>query len=110
MYIGMKNTEEAKSFIKELIKEGLAYPCFCTSEELEEVRKIQESQKIRTGYHGEWAKHRNITYAEAKALIDEGKPFVIRLKSPGNEENKVVFDGEREELIAKYKACKECNP
>ena len=56
------------------------------------MREIQESQKIRTGYHGEWAKHRNITFEEAKALIDEGKPFVIRLKSPGSEENKVIFE------------------
>lgn len=91
-YQQSQRAEIYQTYVKKLIKEGLAYPCFCTTEELEEVRKIQESQKIRTGYHGEWAKHRNITYAEAKALIDEGKPFVIRLKSPGNEENKIVFD------------------
>ena len=81
-----------KTYVKELIRQGLAYPCFCTAEELAEVREIQEAQKIRTGYHGEWAKHRNITLEETKALIDEGKPFVIRLKSPGNEENKIVFE------------------
>lgn len=81
-----------KTYVKELIRQGLAYPCFCTAEELAEVREIQESQKIRTGYHGEWAKHRNITLEETKALINEGKPFVIRLKSPGNEENKIVFE------------------
>lgn len=81
-----------QTYVKKLIKEGLAYPCFCTAEELEEVRNIQESQKVRTGYHGKWAKHRDITYAEAKELIEQGKPFVIRLKSPGNEENKVIFD------------------
>jgi len=81
-----------QTYVKKLIKEGLAYPCFCTAEELEEVRNIQESQKVRTGYHGQWAKHRNITYAEAKELVEQGKPFVIRLKSPGNEENKVIFD------------------
>ncbi len=81
-----------QTYVKDLIKKGYAYPCFCTAEELEAVREKQEAQKIRTGYHGEWAKHRNITFEEAKALIDEGKPFVIRLKSPGNEENKVVFE------------------
>ena len=81
-----------QTYVKKLIKEGLAYPCFCTAEELEEVRNIQESQKVRTGYHGKWAKHRDITYDEAKELIEQGKPFVIRLKSPGNEENKVIFD------------------
>lgn len=81
-----------KTFVKELIKQGLAYPCFCTAEELAEVREKQEAQKIRTGYHGEWAKHRNITLDEAKELIAQGKPYVIRLKSPGNEENKIVFE------------------
>lgn len=81
-----------QTYVKDLIKKGYAYPCFCTAEELEAVRETQEAQKIRTGYHGEWAKHRNITFEEAKALIDEGKPFVIRLKSPGNEENKIVFE------------------
>lgn len=81
-----------KTYVKDLIKQGLAYPCFCTSEELDETRKIQEERKIRTGYHGEWAKHRNITYTEAKELIDQDKPFVIRLKSMGDESRKVVFD------------------
>ena len=91
-YKQSERAEIYQTYVKKLIKEGLAYPCFCTAEELEEVRNIQESGKIRTGYHGEWAKHRNITYAEAKELIDQGKPFVIRLKSPGNEQNKIIFE------------------
>lgn len=81
-----------RTFAKSLIKQGLAYPCFCTEEDLAEIREKQEAQKIRTGYHGEWAKHRDITVDEAKALINEGKPFVVRLRSPGNEINKVVFE------------------
>ena len=91
-YKQSERAEIYQTYVKKLIKEGLAYPCFCTAEELEEVRNIQENRKIRTGYHGEWAKHRNITYAEAKKLIDQGKPFVIRLKSPGNEQNKIIFE------------------
>ena len=91
-YQQSQRAEIYQAYVKDLIKKGYAYPCFCTAEELEQVREIQESQKIRTGYHGEWAKHRNITFEEAKALIDEGKPFVIRLKSPGSEENKVIFE------------------
>lgn len=81
-----------QTYVKELIKQGLAYPCFCTAEELEAVRSVQEKNKIRTGYHGEFAKHRNITYNEAKELIDKGMPYVIRLKSPGNEQNKITFE------------------
>ena len=81
-----------QTYVKELIRQGAAYPCFCTAEELDEVRKKQEEQKIRTGYHGEWARHRNISYAEAKAAVDAGKPFVIRLRSMGSEENRITFE------------------
>ena len=81
-----------QTYVKDLIRQGLAYPCFCTAEDLEAVRKTQEENKIRTGYHGEYAKHRDITYEEAKALIDEGKPFVVRLRSPGSEENRITFE------------------
>ena len=91
-YKQSERAEIYQTYAKSLIRQGLAYPCFCTAEELDEVRKIQEEQKERTGYHGKWAKHRDITYDEAKALIDEGKPYVVRLKSPGNEENRIVVD------------------
>ena len=91
-YKQSERAEIYQTYVKELIRQGLAYPCFCTAEELEAVRNIQESEKLRTGYYGKYAKHRDITVSEAKALIDEGKPFVIRLKSPGSEENKIIFE------------------
>ena len=94
-YAPYKQSERAEiyqCFAKKLIEEGLAYPCFCTAEELAAVREEQEKNKIRTGYHGEYAVHRDITVEEAEALIKEGKPYVIRLKSPGNEENRVFVD------------------
>ena len=91
-YKQSERAEIYQTYVKELIKQGLAYPCFCTAEELEETRKIQEEKKLRTGYYGDWAKHRNISYEEVKSLIDAGKPFVIRLKSPGSEENRIVFE------------------
>ncbi len=94
-YAPYKQSERAEiyqCFAKKLVSEGLAYPCFCTAEELSAVREKQEANKIRTGYHGEYAVHRNITVEEAEALIKEGKPYVIRLKSTGNEENRVFVD------------------
>lgn len=91
-YQQSRRAEIYQTYAKELIRQGLAYPCFCTAEELEATRAVQESQKVKTGYYGGFAKHRNITFEEAKALIDDGKPFVVRLKSPGSEENKVVFE------------------
>lgn len=79
-------------YAKHLIANGLAYPCFCTEAELDEVRNEQEGLKLRTGYYGKWAKHRDISYEEAKALIQAGRPYVVRLKSPGNEQNRIYFD------------------
>lgn len=91
-YQQSRRAEIYQTYVKKLICEGLAYPCFCTAEELAEVREAQEAAKVRTGYHGEYAKHRNISYDEAKALIDEGKPFVIRLRSPGDESHRITFE------------------
>ncbi len=91
-YKQSERAEIYQTYVKELIRQGLAYPCFCTAEELEAVRTEQENNKLRTGYYGEFAKHRDITYEEAKALIDAGKPFVVRLKSPGSEDKKIVFE------------------
>lgn len=81
-----------RCFAKELIKKGLAYPCFCTESELTAVREEQEAKKIRTGYHGEWARCRDISYGEAERRIEAGEKFVVRLKSPGSEDNRVAFD------------------
>ena len=91
-YKQSRRAEIYQCFAKKLVSEGLAYPCFCTAEELAAVREEQEKNKIRTGYHGEYAVHRNITVEQAEALIKEGKPYVIRLKSPGNEENRIFVD------------------
>ncbi len=91
-YQQSRRAEIYQCFAKSLIKQGLAYPCFCTAEDLDKVRTYQEENKIRTGYHGEFAKHRDITVDEAKKLLDEGKEFVVRLKSPGNEENRITFE------------------
>ena len=90
-YQQSQRAEIYRTYVKKLIEDGFAYPCFCTAEELDETRKIQEADKIRTGYHGEFAKCRNLTVDECEKLIKDGKTFVIRLKSPGSEENKVIF-------------------
>ena len=81
-----------KTYVKELIKKGLAYPCFCTEEDLAKTREEQNELKVRTGYHGKWARHRDITFEEAEALICEGKPFVVRLRSSGDENKRITFD------------------
>ena len=75
--------------IKHLLEEGKAYPCFCTSEELEALRAEQEKQKLNPGYYGVFAKCRNLTNEERYERIKNGDKFVIRFRSSGNHENKI---------------------
>ena len=83
-YIQSERKKIYLSYVKFLIEKGMAYPCFCTKEELDDVRSKQEKLKERTGYIGKWAKCRNLSFDEIKKKIDSGLSFVIRLKSPGN--------------------------
>lgn len=78
-------------YAKSLVERGLAYPCFCTEEELEEVRKQQEEAKELTGYYGKYATCRNLSDEEIEANIKAGKPYVLRLRSQGSPDKEIVF-------------------
>ena len=80
-----------KTFAKDLVLKGLAYPCFCTAEKLTEVREKQMAEKITPGYYGEYASCRNISPEEAIKKIENGEECIVRLKSPGSLENRVEF-------------------
>ncbi|WP_029453323.1 glutamate--tRNA ligase [Clostridium algidicarnis] len=80
-----------QTFAKDLVKKGLAYPCFCTQEELNEVRENQISIKVTPGYYGEYAKCRNLSLDDIESHIEKGDNFILRLKSPGDIENRVEF-------------------
>lgn len=80
-------------FIKDLLKRGLAYPCFCTEEELENIVNQQKAQNCpKLGYYGGWAKYRNFPVEEAIKKIDAGEEYVIRIKSNGDSNKKVVVN------------------
>ena len=93
-YYQRQRAEIYHAYAKELIKKGLAYPCFCTEEEMEEVRTKQTENKLLPGYYGEFAKCRNLSEEEIYANLKAGKPYVIRLKSQGNVEVKHTFRDE----------------
>ena len=88
-YKQSKRKEIYQAYAKYLIEQGKAYPCFCTTEEGEEIRKKQEEAKIRPGYYGVWAKCRNNTVEEMAEKIKQGKNYIIRFKSPGREDKKI---------------------
>ncbi len=77
-----------RTFAKQLLAEGKAYPCFLTEEEITEIREKQETEKLAPGIYAGWSKYRdwdkddNLA-AEVETKIKAGESFVIRLKSQG---------------------------
>ncbi len=83
-YYQRRRADIYKAYAKRLIAEGKAYPCFCSEERLEEMRKEQESKKQNFGYWGQYASCRNLSYEEIETKIKNGEKFVLRFKSDGN--------------------------
>lgn len=82
-----------KVFIKDLMERGMAYPCFCTEEELENIIKQQKAQNCsRLGYYGNWAKYRNLPIEESIKKIKNGEEYVIRFRSNGNFNKNIVVN------------------
>ena len=70
-----------QAYAKYLIQKGNAYPCFCNSQELEQMRQKQEQAKERTGYYGVWSKCRHVPVTQQIEKIKNGEEYIIRFKS-----------------------------
>lgn len=82
-----------QAYAKKLIEEGKAYPCFCTKEELEQIREQQvQSGSSIIGYAGKYAKYRDYPVEKAIEKIRNGESFVIRMKSPVTGSQRVVVE------------------
>ena len=91
-YYQRQRVEFYHVFAKELIKQGLAYPCFCTEEDNNALRQAQQEENATPGYYGKWAKCRDLSLEEIKANLEAGKPWVLRLKSPGVEDKEITIE------------------
>ena len=91
-YIQSERKEIYETFAKYLIENDLAYPCFCTEEDLDAMRHNQEENKERIGYYGKYAKCRNLSNDERAELIKNKTPYIIRLKSHGDFNKKVELN------------------
>ncbi len=90
-YIQSKRKDIYGAYVKDLIEKDLAYPSFITEEELERLRHEQEVSKSRIGYYGRYAVDRNLQMEEVIERVKRNEKYVIRLKSPGNFDHKIVF-------------------
>ena len=70
----------------------MAYPCFCTEEELAAMREQQEANKETTGYYGKYAMWRDRSIEDVQAQLTAGNPWVLRFRSTGSIENQFKFD------------------
>ncbi|MGN1398974.1 MAG: glutamate--tRNA ligase [Erysipelotrichaceae bacterium] len=93
-YYQRQRAEIYQTFAKKLVSEGKAYPCFCSEEELSELREQQSSQNLATGYYGKWAKCRNLSLEEIKAHLDNHDSYVIRMRATGDSSKSHTFHDE----------------
>ncbi|NUQ57613.1 MAG: glutamate--tRNA ligase [Candidatus Paceibacter sp.] len=91
-YKQSERREIYKAYVKLLLEKELAYPCFCSPEELEDMRKQQEKLKVPFGYYGKWAKWRNQPKEDVQKMLNTGRPFAVRFRSNGNSNKKIIFD------------------
>lgn len=90
-YKQSERAEIYKTVIKQMVKDGNAYPCFCTSHDLSALRATQEANKVVPGYYGPYATCSFLSAEDAIARINRGDSYVMRFRSRGNHENKIKF-------------------
>ena len=86
-------------FAKQLVREGKAYPCFTTEEELEELHQVNKKEEIKSidwqaeaaARRAEMLSRRDFTMEEVEAHLAAGDPFVLRILADGDPEKKTKF-------------------
>ena len=86
-YIQSERLPLYKKYAQELLEKGHAYPCFCTTERLDQMRKAQEARKVPPMYDRTCLK---LSKEEVDRRVAAGEPHVIRLKIP--HERTISFD------------------
>ena len=90
-YTQSHRREIYRAFAKKLMEEGKAYPCFCTPEDLDEIRAKQENEDIK-GYYGSYAKCRDLSDDEIIEKVNAGIPYTVRLRSTGDISRIIKFE------------------
>lgn len=87
-----------QTYAKQLIREGKAYPCFTTEEELDEIQHTDKKAEMQnTDWHAAQERRetmllrRQFTLEEVQAHLAAGDPFVIRILADGHPETRIPF-------------------
>ncbi len=79
-YRQTERRETYQTYAKVLVEKGHAYPCFCSPQRLDQMRKEQEAQKVdRVRYDGLC---RRLDPDDAARRVAAGESYVIRFKMP----------------------------
>lgn len=78
-YYQSQRLELYERHVQQLLNEGKAYRCFCTSERLDQMRKFQEKSKLPPKYDRTCL---HLVDAEVKRRMDAGELFTVRMKVP----------------------------
>ena len=66
-------------YVSQLLESGNAYHCYCTPEELEEIRKQARANKQTRSYDG---RCRDLTAEAVERFVAEGRKPTVRIKMP----------------------------
>jgi nondiscriminating glutamyl-tRNA synthetase len=83
-YRQMERLDLYQPFVEQLLREGNAYPCYCSEHDLEQERAEQEARGEMPRYSG---KCRHLTPEQAAVYIAEGRKPSTRFRVP---ENKII--------------------
>ncbi len=78
-YRQSERKEIYRAYAEQLIEQGDAYYCFCSTERLERVRQEQQKRKEPPHYDGTC---RDLPLDEARRRVEAGEPHVIRFRTP----------------------------
>ncbi|WP_350278930.1 glutamate--tRNA ligase family protein [Kribbella sp. HUAS MG21] len=70
------------TYVRHLLRQGKAYLCFATKDELADITARQQASKLPTGYYGKWAIWRDADPSDVAAKLAEGAPYVVRFRTP----------------------------
>jgi len=88
-----------QTYAKQLVRDGRAYPCFTTEEELEALQALNKKEEIKNtdwqaeaeARRAEMLARRDFTMEEVEAHLANGDPFVLRILADGDPEKKIKF-------------------
>jgi glutamyl-tRNA synthetase len=90
-YIQSAREQVYASYVRELLRRGMAYPCFETRQEAANRTARQRAAGALPGYYGQWAIWRDAPEERVVGQLAQGAPYTVRFRSPGLATGRVTF-------------------